>query len=300
MAKEDPIARIEREQAAKAGKKGINFPLILAILLGIVLAVVIVRDVKLYNELTAEKEDLTQRIEELQGEYDNLSTDYAALNAQLDSSKEEVAMLIENIKKTEATNRKRIRQYEKELGTLRTIMRGYIVQIDSLNSVNRKLSADLATSQKALAQSNQRNQELGAKVETLSSQVAVGSVVKVRGINVIPQNASGKQTDRSSRVVDFLVNLTLSENDLATKGPKTVFVRVKDADGILLMDGTNASFKLAGETVAASAARTVDYEGKDVEVGIYVNPTVAFVKGMYTVDVYTEAGLAGSVEVLLR
>lgn len=301
MEKEDPIARLERQKASKTSdKKGVGLPLVVAILLAIVLAVVIVRDVKLYRELTAEKEDLTHRIEELQGEYNNLSSDYEVLNAQLDSSKEEVAMLIENIKKTEATNRKMIRAYERELGTLRTIMRGYIVQIDSLNTVNRKLSSELATSQKALAQSNQRNKELGAKVETLTSQVAVGSVVKVRGISVIAQNASGKATDRSSRVVNLLVNMILSENDLAKAGQRTVFVRVTDQDGYLLLDGTEATFTLDGEKVLATASRTVDYEGSDVEVGVYVNPTVAFTKGIYKIEVYSEGVLAGSTELYLR
>ena len=67
----------------------------------------------------------------LQNEYATLSSDNDMINAQLDSSREEVSQLIERIKKTEATNRIMIRKYEKELGTLRSIMRNYIEQIES-------------------------------------------------------------------------------------------------------------------------------------------------------------------------
>lgn len=300
MAKEDPIERIERERAAKASSKKVQPAKIIAIVLGVVLLGVIIQDVTLYKDLSADKKDLQDRITALQSEYNNLSSDYDIINAQLDSSREEVAQLVEHIKKTEATNLKRLRQYERELGTLRTTMRSYIVQIDSLNAQNRKLTKDLRNSQAALAQSIKTNKELGAKVETLTSQVAVGAQIKARDIEVIAQNASGRSTDRSSRVVDLLVNLTLSENDLAAHGPLPVYVRVKDADGILVLDGDNATFQFEGQVIPASASRTVDYEGKEMEVGVYVNATTPFIKGMYTIDIYLQGRQVGSTELLLR
>ena len=102
----------------------------------------------LVKDLTIEKEELTAQMVELQNDYATLSSDYDTINSQLDSSREEVSQLIERIKKTEATNRSKIRQYEKELGTLRSIMRNYIVQIDSLNTLNKKLTADAAAARR--------------------------------------------------------------------------------------------------------------------------------------------------------
>ena len=81
----------------------------------------------LVKDLTIEKEELTEQMIALQNDYATLSSDYDDINLQLDSSRLEVQMLIEKITKTEATNRSKIRQYEKELGTLRSIMRNYIV-----------------------------------------------------------------------------------------------------------------------------------------------------------------------------
>ncbi|MDD5283964.1 MAG: hypothetical protein PHF43_07545, partial [Bacteroidales bacterium] len=75
------------------------------------------------KELNLEKEQLTQQIVQLRSEYDSLSTTNDTLNLRLTEEREKIDLLIERINKTEATNRTRIREYERELGTLRSIMR---------------------------------------------------------------------------------------------------------------------------------------------------------------------------------
>lgn len=301
MEKEDPIARIDRQRAEKKGSK--NVVTILGVLTGVLaiaLAVVAIKDYKMVQELEQDKFDLEQRIIVLKSDFDNLQSDYDFINTQLDSSREEVAMLVDRIKKTEATNRKKMRQYEKELGTLRSIMKSYVVQIDSLNTANRRLADELSTSRKELAKATGENKALNAQVETLSSKVATGSIVKARGLSAKAYNGSNKVTDRSSRVKRLAVSLSLVENELAKKGPMTVYVRVKDPDGNLLLDGEGASFKLNGEAVAASASREVDYQGSEVDMIIYVNNIADYVKGIYTIEVFTNKSQLGSTELMLR
>lgn len=301
MPNEDPIARIDRERAEKKGSK--TTVTILAVLTGVlacVLAVVAIKDYKMVKELEQDKSDLEQRITVLKSDFDNLQSDYDFINSQLDSSREEVNILVERIKKTEATNRKKMRQYEKELGTLRSIMKSYVVQIDSLNTANKKLAEELSTSRKELAKATGENKALNEKVENLSSKVATGSIVKARGLSVKAYNASNKVTDRSSRVKRLAVSLSLVENELAKKGPMKVYVRAKDPDGNLLLDGDGATFKIGKDVVAASASREVDYQGAEVDMIIYVNNIEDYVKGIYTIDVYTDKSQLGSVELLLR
>ena len=254
----------------------------------------------LVNELTIDKEELTAQMIELQNDYASLSSDYDTINSQLDSSREEVSQLIERIQKTEATNRSKMRQYEKELGTLRSIMKSYIVQIDSLNILNKKLTADAAAARREAAESRKREAALNKTVESLSGQVAAGSVIKARGIKIEAYNASDKVTDRSSRVVRLLTSLSLVENDLAPKGPVRVYIRVKGPDGILLTNSTQRTFEVAGEPMICSASREVDYQGKEVELSIYLNDIPEYVKGIYTVEAYTEQTMLGSSELMLR
>ncbi len=271
-----------------------------AVLLAGALAYIWYQKSSLVKDLTVEKEELTEQMIALQNDYATLSSDYDDINLQLDSSRLEVQMLIEKITKTEATNRSKIRQYEKELGTLRSIMRNYIVQIDSLNTLNKQLTADAAAARREAAESRRKQQELSKTVEDLSGQVAAGSIIKARGIRMEAYNASDKVTDRSSRVVRLLTTLSLVENDLAPKGPVRVYIRVKGPDGILLTNDSQRTFEVDGEPMICSASREVDYQGKEVELSIYLNDITGYVKGIYTVEAYTEQTRLGSAELMLR
>ena len=271
-----------------------------AAVLLVALAAVWIERSSLVKELKVEKEDLTKEMIALQNDYAGLSSDYESINMQLDSSREEVSQLIERIKKTEATNRTKIRQYERELGTLRSIMKNYIVQIDSLNTLNRKLTADAAAARREAAESRRQNEELNKAVESLSGQVAAGSVIKGRGIRLDAYNASNRITDRSSRVVRLMTTLSLVENELAEKGPVRVYIQVKDPDGVLLTNGTSKEFLLDGEPLMASASREVDYQGSEDELSIYLNDIPDYVKGIYTVEAFTEKGSLGTAELMLR
>ncbi len=284
--------------------KKANLPLIvlgaIAAVLAIVLAYVWFTNYKLVGQLNEEKEELTQQMISLREDYDTLSSDYDEINAQLDSSREQVNQLIERLKETEARDRAKIRKYEKELGTLRSIMRNYIVQIDSLNTLNKKLTADAAAARREAEVSKARSEELSQKVEHLSGQVAAGSVIKARGLVIEPYDGSGKINERSSRVVKMLTSLTLIENDLAPKGPVRVYIRVKDPSGVLLTNASSRNFTCGGEPMMASASREVDYQGSEVDLSIYLNDISSYQKGIYTVEAYTSQTKLGSAEVLLR
>lgn len=281
--------------------KKIMYALIaVAVVLAGTLAFIWIQKASLVNDLKIEKEELTAQMVELQNDYATLSSDYDTINSQLDSSREEVSQLIERIKKTEATNRSKIRQYERELGTLRSIMRNYITQIDSLNTLNKQLTADAAAARREAAESRRKSEELTKKVQNLSGQVAAGAVIKARGLRIEAYNASDKVTDRSSRVVRLLTTLSLVENDLAPKEPVRVYIRVKGPDGILLTNSEQRTFNFDGEPMICSASREVDYQGKEVEMSIYLNDITGYVKGIYTVEAYTEDSLLGTAELMLR
>lgn len=297
------MERRERESQLareKKLKRTMWILVVVAVALVAVLGFVWSQKASLISELEDEKRDLTEQMESLQNDYATLSSDYDNINSQLDTSRAEVADLLERIKKTNATNRAKMRQYEKELGTLRSIMRNYIVQIDSLNTLNHKLTAEAAAARREAAASKAESVQLSQQVENLTGQVAAGSVIKARGLHIAAYNSSDKVTDRSSRTVRLLTSLSLVENDLAPKGPVRVFIRVKDPDGIILTNSNRSSFTFNGETMVASASRRVDYEGSEVDLSIYLNDIPEYRKGVYTVEAYTEQSFLGKSELMLR
>ncbi len=301
---EDPLERIEREERERKEKKGprtiMTVLAIVAGVLALVLGYLLYQRNTLVKELEVEKADLAQQMVQLQSDFSNLSSDYETINHQLDTSREQVAMLIDKLSRTEATNRAKIRQYEKELGTLRAIMKGYIVQIDSLNTLNKRLTADAAAARREAAESRRVSEELTQQVENLSEQVNAGKVLKARAIGLNAHYNNDKVGDRHSRVRYMVANLTLLENNIADKGPVRIYARVKDPEGVLLLNGESVEFTVNGLTLQATASREVDYEGQEVDMSIYINDTGEFVKGIYTLEVYSDKSLLGRAECLLR
>ncbi|HAC40846.1 MAG TPA: hypothetical protein DCF48_04685 [Rikenellaceae bacterium] len=301
---EDPLERIEREERERKEKKGPRTVMTalaaVAAVLACILAYMLYQRNTLVNQLEGEKAELAQQMVALQEDFSALNSDYENINHQLDTSREQVAMLIEKLNKTQATNRAKIRQYEKELGTLRAIMKGYIVQIDSLNTLNKKLTADAAAARREAAESRRANEELSAQVENLSTQVSAGKVLRARAISLAGYYGNDKQGDRHSRVRYMIAGLSLVENSLADRGPVRVYVRVKDPEGVLLMNNESVEFIVNGQALQATASREVDYEGSEVDMSIYINDTGEFIKGVYTLEVYTEQSLLGRAECMLR
>ena len=214
--------------------------------------------------------------------------------------KEKVAQLLERVQKTEASNKAKLLKYERELGTLRTIMRGYIKQIDSLNTLNTELRVAAAQAKKEAKESKNQYENLKSTTEELGKQVELGAIIKGRGMTAVAVNANGKETDRSSRTVKIKACLNLVENSIAPKGPKMVYLRVKGPDGILMTQNPMQMFTVGGEEMIYSASREVDYQGSEVEVCIYFDNSEQFVKGVYSLEAYTTETKLGSADLLLK
>jgi len=251
------------------------------------------------KELNLEKEDLTQQTIQLRSQYDSLSTTNDTLNLRLMEEREKIDLLIERINKTEATNRTRIREYEKELGTLRSIMRSYIHQIDSLNTLNLSLRQDASQAREEASRATQQYEELRTTTDEYARQVEIGAQIKGRNFILTGITETGKDSDRSSRITKLKLCGSLIENSIAQKGPRNIYLRIKGPDGILLTNPDQGVFNAAGEQLVYSAVREVDYQGVELEFCIFFG-NVTFSRGIYTAEAFTTDGQIGVADILLR
>lgn len=268
------------------------------LLIGILVYIYVDR-AAMIDDLTIEKDMLTQEMVDLQGDYSTLSSNNDSLNVQLDREREKVEQLIDRVKKTEASNRTKIRQYQKELGTLRSIMKHYIIQIDSLNTMNLALKKDAAEAREQAKESKAKFEKLSKTTDEYAKKIEKGSVLASRDMRIVAINKSNKETKRSSRVKKLKTCITLIENSIAQKGPKTVYIRVKGPDGILMASSQEQLFNFNGESMIYSASREVDYQGDEIEICIYFEAP-DFVKGVYTVDAFIPEAQLDSSDILLK
>jgi hypothetical protein len=237
----------------------------------------------------------------LRGEYAVLETNNEALNTSLVEEREKIDILIERLQKTEATNRVKMRQYEQELGLLREIMRGYVRQIDSLNVLNQQLRAETVMAKTEARETNKKYETLVKHTDDLTAQVEKGAVVKVRDIVLTALTKKGKETARSKNTTQLRICFSFLENSIAPRGLRNVYIRVKGPDTIVWTQSDTNYFTVGGEQLIYSAMREVDYQGSDLEVCVYYgSQDEKFLKGDYTVDVYSGGALVGSGQLLLK
>jgi len=251
-------------------------------------------------QVTNDKEVIERSLEDLQYVYAALKTDNDSISIQLVEEQEKVEMLLEKVKNTEASNRKKLKEYEDELGTLRAIMRSYVHQIDSLNNLNQQLMAENRQIREESQQTARRADELAQKTTALSSQVEKGAVLKARDVFAVGLNSKNKDTNKSKNVDKIRVCFTLIENSLGEKGPRNVFLRVKGPDGIILAESEDNLFAFGDSQLVYSAVREVDYQGEDIEMCIFCNTHGSAQKGTYELTLYSGSALVGSGDITFK
>lgn len=245
--------------------------------------------------LTQEKDSLANELRLMVKGYDTLKTNNDTLNANLFKEKEKIVKLLA----VNASNSQLIRKYKAEISTMREIMKSYIVQIDSLNTRNKILSAQNKEIQQQITQVRNTNTELSKDKEELNSKVEIASVIQATDIVAVSLNKKRKETTRINLLDKLRICFTLRENALAKAGEKEVYMRVLRPDSLVITTSADNLFKYKGKDIVFSASRVVDYMNQDIDVCIFLDNTGDFIVGNYSVELYLENNIIGRTNFML-
>jgi Tfp pilus assembly protein PilO len=248
-----------------------------------------------------EKQEVISNLEQLKIDYGELRVSNDTLNVQLDSERKKIDALMERIKKTEATNRAKMRQYEKEIMNLKSLLTGYVHQIDSLNLLNKALREENIKVKSEISQSKRQVEELAQERTTLKSMVEKGGELKVRDIIVIALTSRGKVASRARQTEQLKICLTLIENSLAKRGTRNIYVRIKSPDGSLLTQAVTNLFDPVGggSQLIYSEMREVEYNGEDLDVCVFYKDA-NFMSGVFDIEVFLDGAFVGSTQLTLK
>ena len=174
-------------------------------------------------------------------------------------------------------------------------MRGYLRQIDSLNTINSNLQAENVAYRREITTAQQRADVAEEKADELNTKVRIGAVIRSSGIRMVMLNSNSKEVRRVRQASRLRVDFELTANELAEPGEKSVYVCITAPDGYVLSSENMILFMFEGDEMMASAMRKVDYENQSVPVSIYYDGS-AFEKGTYKVDIYIDGRHSGSQE----
>ncbi len=294
----------DQSNPKKDNSKGINRALILLlVLLSLALGVTLWKYFELRrtldqkgNEielLSDERGELENELQDMLAELDTMETTNDSMKVELAQRKDEIEDLLAKVKDKDYA----IYKLKKETKTLRTIMKGYVVTIDSLNTLNVSLRNENQAVRTTLSQERTKTQKLQKTNENLSSKVALASRLDVQNVRVfgikVKRDMTGKETDRAKRTDKLRVCFTVDENRVAVKEKKNLYLRIIAPDGGILAAGESEDYKFEFNGVKGyySDKLQIDYDQSAKEYCLdWEKPSEDYemTSGTYTFFLYAE------------
>jgi predicted RND superfamily exporter protein len=253
------------------------------------------------KEMNIEKQILTEEYQDLALGYDSLESTSDTLNIMLEQEQQKVEHLIEEIKTIKATNASKIREFRKELSTMRGVLKSYVTQIDSLNQINEALKKENTEYQHQYSKIRNSYRELEDVKSDLEGKVEIASRLEAKDIQAEGLNARGRNTNRTNRIDKIEICFTVKKNITAPIGIKPFYLRIERPDGQLLLHSRDDVFEFEGSEIPYSAKRSVEYGGEEMQICIYYNVDMGeLMSGEYTADIFADDANIGRLVFELR
>ncbi|MBT5147366.1 MAG: hypothetical protein HOM41_02305 [Flavobacteriales bacterium] len=247
-----------------------------------------------YGRLEMDKEQVVFDLEKLRFSYDTLNIENSMMLAEISAQRDKIDGLITNVK----NGNWELGKAKKEAATLRVIMKGYIVTIDSINQLNQALTEENTAMRDRVKEVQVKNEKLEERQENMEEIIEVGRVLQCTGINVVgirvTQTGRQRETARADRVEMIKVCFTLLENKIAEPGNKVLNLRVTDIEGKVFLTNNDEEY---------SATRNIDYSNDRLDACVFYSvdtETNALVSGEYTIEILEQEVVIGSSVLNLR
>ncbi|MDG1380959.1 MAG: hypothetical protein P8P45_02165, partial [Flavobacteriales bacterium] len=234
------------------------------------------------EEGNREREVLEFDLQKMRFSYDTLQIENSLMMAEMAAQRSEIEGLISKVRDRNYS----VSKLKKETGTLRKIMQGYVVTIDSLNQANIALQMERDAMANQVTEVEERNADLRRRQDNMEGIIEAGRILQAMDLNPmairVASTGSQRETTRAKRAEMIKTCFTLMENRIAEKGERTLFLEVIHPDGRMLPPGDRSPVSMTDGS-QASAARVLDYNGDRVEACIFFTAAAPFDAGVYTV-----------------
>ena len=297
------------EENKKSGSAGVAILIVLVALL-------IGAGVYLYLQLQdrgREIEEMTQLFElekeEMENEYSGFAVQYDemqvhlsndSLRHQLEKEKLRTQQLLEELRQTKATNAAEITRLKKELATVREVMRSYVLQIDSLDQINKQLAQENTRVRQQYQEQAKVVDKLTVEKQQAEEKVALASQLDAAAISISTRNKRGKEESKVKNVTQFVVNFTIVKNITVKTGEKIVYLRITKPDGSPLQKSSTDTFRYENVDLEFSAKKYIEYTGEQQEVTMYWNVEEYLSAGTYTAYLFVDGVMIGEQSVTLN
>lgn len=243
-----------------------------------------------------ERDSLEGELRGIYFQYDSLETDNLEIQLEMNQQQQKIDKLIA----IQADDAYKIKMYKREMETIRSVLRSYIVQIDSLNLQNQELLAankQLRNTERRLTTEKEQLQNDKTQLEEIKD---LATTLQASEINLVLLNKRDKESSRIRSAVKVRIDLLLRANKVTPAGEKTIYLRIIRPDQVLLGSPELEMFEFIGEQIPASASRVITYENEDLPVSLFWTNDGEIVPGEHTVELYSEGKNIGVSSFILK
>jgi hypothetical protein len=248
---------------------------------------------ELVDEKDRQRVELAGELQLLLFTHDSIKTAYGELSDSLYVKDSVIQANAEEIK--QLLNYKwDYYKIKKKLSRLQVVAQKYVLQMDSLYTVNSQLTEENIQIKEEIRIEKRKNKELQGIKDELTEKVDEASVVGTYNIkaNPVRVKGNGKEsvTDKIRRTDRIRVCFTVGKNSIVEPGEKTIYVRIAQPDKKILAKGRGEeyTFMHQGELLQYSIKKNFTYQNEAIDFCIHWNrrQTLELKPGIYHVDIY--------------
>lgn len=243
--------------------------------------------------------DLKTDFQNMLDTYDKLKAKDASQADSINAQKAKIQSLMDELNSSKKLSASQLYNMRKENETLRNIMKGYVKQIDSLNTLNLKLNSDLETKTYELSETSAQRDQYKNDADAANEKVKKGSKLqayafKSSGLRMKLNNTT-EETNKAKSTAMVKSQFTIGENSIANSGKKVVYLQVINPDGKTLQSKSTNTVQTDEGTIAYSDKKEIDYNNQAIDVAIYYTQDgTEYIKGAYKVRIYCDGQLIGT------
>lgn len=265
--------------------------------------------------VTIEKENVEkdaeivrQELIALQAQYEILQTNNKQMQDEINAKKLEIENLQKQLEKHK-DNAYIIAKLRKETETLRKIMRHFVHEIDSLNTLHKAALAEKEAVKKELKTEKEKTMQLTKEKESLQETVNLAAMLKAvgltaSGVNTRRDGKKESETSKAKKTDRIKIKFTIAENIIAERGNRTIYARIITPDGKELTQAEDSShiFRFGKSKGFWATKKNIHYDNTNTDVVMYANPKPGenFINGKYIIEINADGTTIGTTTLELQ
>jgi DNA repair ATPase RecN len=193
---------------------------------------------------------------------------------------------------------------QEEIKQLKYFVSKYATEIDELKKQNQDLTSERNDLLSTVDSVRTKANELEKQNEELNTKVQAAAAIKSANVSIAAFNIrnSGKESmvTRANTTDKLRVNFSLVNNSLAQKGLHTIFLRVIDPSGNLVIANNGVLFVSDDEELQYSYKTAIEFANDGRNYTIDWTDGRSYQKGLYTIILYADGYIMGKGSVTLR